>query len=116
MDIDIIQITLVAARVALHVGVPADKADDVEQKLLDGGLADGVTQNETGWGGDEEVVHLVIEVYAFCVVDLVQSMTFQELLQGGSMVPNEDGNVLQITDGSDWNGKLLELPSEAITV
>jgi len=114
MQIEMIQITLVAAKVALHVGVPADKADEAEQSLLEGGLADGVTQ-ETGWGGDEEVVHLVIEVFAFCVVDFVGSMPFQELLQDG-MVPNEDGNVLQITDGEDWNGTLLELPSEAITV
>ena len=116
MDVDMIQITLIATKVAIHIGVPMDKADDAEQALLEGGLADGVTQNETGWGGDEEVVHFVIEVYAFCVVDFVHSMPFQELLQGEGMRPNEDGNVLKITDGSDWNGTLLELPSEAVTV
>ena len=116
MEFDMIQITLIATKVALHIGVPADKADDAEQQLLDGGLADAVTQNETGWGGDDDVVHMVIEVYAFCVVDFVQSMSFQELLQGDSMVPNQDGNVLKITDGSDWNGTLIELPSEAIAV
>jgi len=114
VDISIIEITVVATKVALHVGIPADKADSAEQTLLEGGLADGVTQ-ETGWGGDEEVVHLVIEVFAFCVVDFVQSMPFQELLQDG-MVPNEDGNVLQITKGDDWGDKVLELPSEAISV
>jgi hypothetical protein len=115
MEIDIIQITLIATKVAIHVGIPAEKADDAEQALLSGGLADGVTQNEAGWGGDDEVIHFVIEVYAFCVVDFVQSMPFQELLQDG-MVPNEDGNVMQISDGSDWDNKVLELPSEAITV
>ena len=90
MDVDMIQITLIATRVAIHIGVPADKADDAEQALLEGGLADGVTQNETGWGGDEEVVHFVIEVYAFCVVDFVSSFAFQELL-ADTMRPNEDG-------------------------
>jgi hypothetical protein len=115
MEIDIVQITLVATKVALHILVPVDKADEAEQSLIGGGLADGVSQNETEEAGDTEVVHLVIEVYAFCVVDFVQSMPFQELL-ADSIQPNEDGNAIRISEADDWSGTLLELPSEAISV
>lgn len=112
MELSITEITVIATKVILHVGIPKDQVEEVEEALAAESTVDDIMV-DGDWDGDEEIAHVVIEVFAFCVVDLVQTTVFQEVLQ--SMQPNQDGNVLQISDTEDWSSKVLELPSTALT-
>lgn len=111
LELTITQITLVATRVVLHVGVPQDQVDQIES-LMSEGLAEGVQTENDGWGDDDSLVHVVIEVYAIMVPQIAQSTLFLELAQG--FQENEDGAAMYVTPPDDFDAKIIEVSSKEL--